>query len=1759
MIDKRLPRKLNKSADSRVRSKTDMFDAVNVSISEDNRSGDGNAGVIKPLKSNISLNVLDNDSNTKYVIGKCIDSKYDVIYFFVHNPSDTSLDGVYAYDPDGYLPIDHDVNDIVTIYTSENFGFEPDMFVKADITYTQQRFIFTDGEGDEAVEYDYEDTPMLFFTNNKNEPKKLNILRAITGDGPNVDTAGGSEAAEKDFIIACPKTPVQPPLGEWGNDTSVPGNEFLNIEGFQFAYQCVYIDQNETAISTYSDVYVPPGYLSYNGQGDTIAMDANNMVKITIPTDDISDEVKSIKVLGRRGESGSWFLLGSVTKSNPVFNFNNTEVNSAIPRDIQTKDFDSLPYRAQAQTIIDNRLMYGNYVEGRDQSNVSATITPQPEERPIDFAIYDVTAIPSVVPSPTVNGSGAQNKNMGFVIDTSGITQETNIAAGSTINFSFTVSPKQNFHVYNATNSYHQSPQMGEDFDNEGWGQSRRASDSTGNLSVQADISEETERPRGFYWQNSTDSGAQFIKDQRETFRRIPAICSDGVNKVWRNDGSEFMNTKWRWRSTDPTTFASPFSGGLPVDFGTSAGNPLIVQGKDFTITCSFVAKFDLSKQQISRAIALILDGQTLSRDPASPNELDSFASDFTPPSAQSLTYSFDAGLRDNSFIPEQSANAKLITMLGAEFTAAEVANDFKPLQGSGGEGDPTTTDTDGDGSETGLGRVVGDDSQDLIRGFIILNKADVEFGLFLDETYLEERDYSNIGNLDQFPGLPQDGKWTERKDPTKQRVGLYIKGIDIPPDEDAVLSCMRRPWPGSRWYCFKPWSSPDSLVNPDGFINRSLFSNSGAGYAGLQNLNEFAPAMSNSIDVFTEQIHGEGENDDVRRFSVPINYATNNFTTGSAIRLMTEKDLFRDNPAEVSENISLTKAPWSNVFGGLSTRGMVPNFLASQQQPLRFFTGEKPGGQSCYSLMDGASGPGGREVHPKAHYNNYVLYLQNGYGEGGRVFGINNIGSAPLFSMRDTLVGTVSTNDGAGALLQEGDFSFGVYGPALSNNILVAIQEDGFGSSDFDAANDTKFPKFLDPDSGDILPTSIADDNDPIRYVTSLPLVHSHKFVVQGTTSSSYLGAYLPTIPIDTSSADHGGEHHIGENDDQVYELKNTNAEARNVQIYILPPGGEGSRTFKAGANHSFGVVFYDSRGRASNVHPIGSVNAPWYSERDRKGAISMDITLSGDVPSYATHFQIVYSGNTSFSRYIQYSSAGAFVAKGGEANGNIYVSLNYLQDHPASLAKSFGARSVDGSQDVYTFRQGDRLRIVSFYQTLTSRIFPNVDFQFNIIDQVNLSEGTDNPLYDVEQDGETPHPAKTGAFLVLENNPNANGFTFEDVKFGENDINAQTHNWNKRCVVEINSPKKGADEDSLVYYETSNVFPIGEFSTAHNITNGDSWWRSVPMNFSKISGNDVFETLITEDNTNPNFFPYYTESDRFSYKVLNSDVNGKGKFKLFNPNEQKAYRSSSITFSDKNNPASSLFTLTSFNPTKGQFKDLPIEYGDINYIAQTDDSIFVIQSSRCSSIPVNRNIITDLGDNQSLVAAKAVLGTAGFYAGDYGCDDNPESVCEVDTNIYFASKSNREVYRFNRSNGIQVISDAGMKSYFRKLFRLAERDAIDGLGPVKVVGGYDPEKDSFILSVFNLDDISSNPIQDVGSIDESEGVQIVSLEPTSVTIDAETIRASLPDDIALDADGSGRIGAGDLLALLAVFGTDVNTSGSITFDAEDVTFNEE
>ena len=54
MIEKRFPRKLNKSADSRVLGADSMSDALNISITDDL---EGNSGVIKPVKANRKLQI----------------------------------------------------------------------------------------------------------------------------------------------------------------------------------------------------------------------------------------------------------------------------------------------------------------------------------------------------------------------------------------------------------------------------------------------------------------------------------------------------------------------------------------------------------------------------------------------------------------------------------------------------------------------------------------------------------------------------------------------------------------------------------------------------------------------------------------------------------------------------------------------------------------------------------------------------------------------------------------------------------------------------------------------------------------------------------------------------------------------------------------------------------------------------------------------------------------------------------------------------------------------------------------------------------------------------------------------------------------------------------------------------------------------------------------------------------------------------------------------------------------------------------------------------------------------------------------------------------------------------------------------------------------------------------------------------------------------------------------------------------------------
>jgi hypothetical protein len=178
---------------------------------------------------------------------------------------------------------------------------------------------------------------------------------------------------------------------------------------------------------------------------------------------------------------------------------------------------------------------------------------------------------------------------------------------------------------------------------------------------------------------------------------------------------------------------------------------------------------------------------------------------------------------------------------------------------------------------------------------------------------------------------------------------------------------------------------------------------------------------------------------------------------------------------------------------------------------------------------------------------------------------------------------------------------------------------------------------------------------------------------------------------------------------------------------------------------------------------------------------------------------------------------------------------------------------------------------------------------------------------------------------------------------------------------------------------------------------------------------------------------------------------------------------RFSSVTFSDQNDYSTKRLRFTSFNAFNAPFKDLPNEHGNINTLLNFSDALFVVQENKASAIPVSRTVLSDALGQDTLIGSDKILGEQRFYAGQYGSDNNPESVLRVDNNIYFAHKSRGEVYKFNPSNGIQVISQKGMNSFFRDAFD----DTIYAGGQIRVVSGYDPLKDEYLISILNVEDL--------------------------------------------------------------------------------------
>lgn len=360
--------RMNKMVDEKLVPDGEYIDALNCRV---NSSEGGEMGVIENSKGNELLaTILYNGtplSTSALCIGSFADDARETIYWAIHDPAfapsaTNKLDIIASFNVNTNVLRYHviSVNEVVNgVPTNVNTTLNFDS--KFPITA-----------------WDMVDD-LLFFTDGKNDPRVLNINE--TYEVPGIGGADWGELAEALRVIKRPPSSAPtaiPIITTTGRSYNYISDRFLS-----FAYRYRYADNMYSATSAWSSVaFIPSLFgLDIDGYVNAGMVNRANAVRVVINTG--SDFVKEIEILYKDARANIIKVAERISKaetgtiSNATFDyiFTGQKVFTVLPQSELLRLYDNVPRLAVAQTIMGNRLLYGNYVEGY---NITRANTPVP-------------------------------------------------------------------------------------------------------------------------------------------------------------------------------------------------------------------------------------------------------------------------------------------------------------------------------------------------------------------------------------------------------------------------------------------------------------------------------------------------------------------------------------------------------------------------------------------------------------------------------------------------------------------------------------------------------------------------------------------------------------------------------------------------------------------------------------------------------------------------------------------------------------------------------------------------------------------------------------------------------------------------------------------------------------------------------------------------------------------------------------------------------------------------------------------------------------------------------------------------------------------------------------------------------------------------------------------------------------------------------------------------------------------------------------
>lgn len=218
---------------------------------------------------------------------------------------------------------------------------------------------------------------MLFFTDGLNPPRKINIKRAY----PYPVTTGVAPATTEVNQVTSKELSViqQPPLESpvvTTQSTSI-NEDFMEGRFICFGYRYKYEDGEYSAISQFAEPAFVPGEFEFstNNYLNQGMLNSINTATITFNTGD--SLVKAIDLLFKEADSSVIKVIEKLDKSdlgyldniNVSYQFDQSKIFTVLPESEILRLYDNVPKLAEAQTLMGNRLVYGNYTEGYDLIN----------------------------------------------------------------------------------------------------------------------------------------------------------------------------------------------------------------------------------------------------------------------------------------------------------------------------------------------------------------------------------------------------------------------------------------------------------------------------------------------------------------------------------------------------------------------------------------------------------------------------------------------------------------------------------------------------------------------------------------------------------------------------------------------------------------------------------------------------------------------------------------------------------------------------------------------------------------------------------------------------------------------------------------------------------------------------------------------------------------------------------------------------------------------------------------------------------------------------------------------------------------------------------------------------------------------------------------------------------------------------------------------------------------------------------------------